>query len=80
MTDDICQCLLPVIHAVKAVGGDEAIQWAGEMQEADRVGCICDKELAALRADRERISICRIPGAVCLINMLNPRHPAQNIR
>lgn len=49
MTDDICQCLLPVIRAVKAVGGAEAIQWASEMQKADNVGCICDKELAELR-------------------------------
>lgn len=49
MTDDISECLKPVIQAVKAAGGGEAVQWAGEMQQADRVGFICDKELAELR-------------------------------
>jgi hypothetical protein len=49
MTDEICQCLKPVIRAVKAAGGDEAVKWAGDMQTADRVGFICDKELAELR-------------------------------
>ena len=46
MTDDISQCLEPVIRAVKAAGGDEAVKWAVDMQTADRVGFICDKELA----------------------------------
>ena len=49
MTDDICQCLKPVIQAVKAAGGGEAARWAGDMQKADRVGFICDRELAELR-------------------------------
>jgi hypothetical protein len=49
MTDDICQCLKPVIQAVKAVGGGAAAKWAGDMQNADRVGFICDKELAQLQ-------------------------------
>ena len=49
MTDEISQCLKPVIRAVKAAGGDEAVKWAGDMQTADRVGFICDKELAELR-------------------------------
>jgi hypothetical protein len=49
MTDDISQCLRPVIRAVKDVGGVEAAEWAGDMQKADRVGFICDKELADLR-------------------------------
>ena len=49
MTRDIEQCLKPVIQAVKAAGGDEASKWAGEMQKADRVEFICDKELAELR-------------------------------
>lgn len=35
MTDDISQCLKPVVRAVKAAGGDEAVTWAGEMQAAD---------------------------------------------
>ena len=51
MTDDICQCLKPVIQAVKAVGGGEAAKWAGDMQTADRVGFICDKELAQLQGE-----------------------------
>jgi len=49
MTDDICECLRPVIRAVKAAGGDAAAQWAKQMQNADRMGFICDKELAELR-------------------------------
>ncbi len=49
MTDEISQCLKPVIRAVKAAGGDEAVKWAKDMRTADRVGFICDKELAELR-------------------------------
>jgi hypothetical protein len=49
MADDISECLKPVILAVKAAGGAEACKWAGEMLKADRVGFICDKELAELR-------------------------------
>jgi hypothetical protein len=49
MTDEISQCLKPVIRAIKAAGGDEAVKWAGDIQTADRVGFICDKELAQLR-------------------------------
>jgi len=50
MTDEICECLKPVIRAVKVAGGDDAVKWAGELQTADRVGFICDKELAELRS------------------------------
>ena len=49
MTDDIIDCLKPVIRAVKAVGGDQAAKWGFEMQIADRVGFICDKELSKLQ-------------------------------
>jgi hypothetical protein len=49
MTDNISECLKPVIRAVKAAGSDEAVKWAGDMQAADRVRFICDKELAQLR-------------------------------
>ena len=49
MTDEIGDCLKPVIRAVKAIGGAEAAKWAFEMQVADRVGFICDNELAKLR-------------------------------
>jgi hypothetical protein len=48
MTDDISQCLKPVIRAVKTAGGDEAVKWASVMQAADCIGFICDKELAEL--------------------------------
>jgi hypothetical protein len=51
MTDDISECLKPVIQAVKAAGGSEAVRWAGDMQQADRVKFICDKELAQLRGE-----------------------------
>ena len=50
MSDDISKCLRPVIQAVKKAGGKEADAWAFEMQLADRVGFICDRELAALRS------------------------------
>jgi hypothetical protein len=48
MTDEICECLKPVIHAVCAAGGSTAAKWAKEMQKADRVGFICDQELVKL--------------------------------
>lgn len=48
-TDEIRQCLMPVIRAIKTAGGDEAAKWAGEMQAAERVGHICGEELAELR-------------------------------
>ena len=51
MTDDICQCLKPVIQAVKAAGGGEAARWAKDMRNADRVGFICDKELAPMQGE-----------------------------
>jgi hypothetical protein len=50
MSDDISECLRPVIQAVKKAGGNEAAAWASEMQLADRVGFICDRELAALQS------------------------------
>jgi len=37
------------LRAVRAAGGEEAVRWAGKMQAADRVGVICDRELAELR-------------------------------
>lgn len=49
MSDDIGQCLKPVIQAVKAAGADEAAKWAAEMLKADRMGFICEQELARLR-------------------------------
>ena len=49
MTDDIEDCLRPVIRAVKTSGGADADKWAKEMQKADRVGFICEHELGELR-------------------------------
>ena len=49
MTDDIEDCLRPVIRAVQTSGGADADEWAKEMQKADRVGFICEHELAELR-------------------------------
>jgi hypothetical protein len=51
MSDDIRECLKPVIQAVKKAGGVEAAKWAKEMRTADRVGFICDKELTRLQGD-----------------------------
>ena len=48
MTDDIQDCLMPVIRAVKAEGGAAASKWAFDMLVADRVGFICDKDLKRL--------------------------------
>ncbi len=49
MTDEIEDCLRPVIRAVRTSGGADVDKWAKEMQGADRVGFICDHELAELR-------------------------------
>ncbi len=49
MTDEISECLQPVIDAARFAGGDELARWAFEMQVADRVGFICDKELKELQ-------------------------------
>ena len=51
MSEEISECLKPVIHSVKTAGDRDAAKWAREMQLADRVGFICDKELAELRAE-----------------------------
>ena len=51
MTDNICQCLKPVIAAVKKAGGRDADRWANDMRLADGVGFICKKELARLQGE-----------------------------
>ena len=51
MTEEIQDCLKPVIDAVKSADGGEAARWAKDMKTADRVGFICDKELAELRGE-----------------------------
>ena len=45
MTDDIEDCLKPVLRAVKSSGDAAARKWALEMLLADRVGFICTNEL-----------------------------------
>jgi uncharacterized Zn finger protein len=51
MTDDIEECLTVVMKALKE--GDlptaETLAWCREMTLRDRVGCVCDRELQALR-------------------------------
>jgi len=48
MTDDIEDCLNPVIRAVRSEGGDLASKWAFAMLGEDRVGFICEKQLKAM--------------------------------
>ena len=48
MTDEIQDCLNPVIQAVQADSGKKAVKWASEMLRADRVGFICEHELNEL--------------------------------
>jgi len=48
MTDDIQDCLKPVMQAMKAESGAAASKWALEMLRADRVGFICENELKRL--------------------------------
>ena len=48
MTEEIENCLQPVIKAVGRVGGEKAKLWAKAMISADEVGFICDTELRSL--------------------------------
>lgn len=48
MSDDLENCLKPVIRAVQATDAAQAKSWATAMIAADRVGCICDVELKKL--------------------------------
>jgi hypothetical protein len=50
MSDDIEDCLCAVIKALKSadLSAETKRTWAKNMQRADRVGFICDEELAAL--------------------------------
>ena len=51
MPDEIEVCLRPVIRAVAKADPDEAKLWCGKMMAADRVGFICDQELARVAID-----------------------------
>ncbi|WP_186774665.1 hypothetical protein [Allorhodopirellula solitaria] len=45
MTEEIEDCLKPVIKAIAKTGGVEAKEWATAMIAADEVGFICEAEL-----------------------------------
>lgn len=51
MTDDIEECLSVVVKALKKcdLPPGEVIAWCAEMVQRDRVGCIYDQELQAMR-------------------------------
>ena len=55
MTDDIEECLLVVIRALKKsyLPDDDIITWCAAMIKRDRVGFICDTKLQALRKQLE---------------------------
>jgi hypothetical protein len=51
MTQDIEECLRVVLQALKKcdLPPDEVVAWCAGMIKSDRVGCICDRDLGALR-------------------------------
>jgi hypothetical protein len=51
MTDDIEECLMVVIKALRKCNlpTDEVLTWCSAMLDADRVGFICEGELKSLR-------------------------------
>jgi hypothetical protein len=51
MTDDIEQCLQVVVKALKKcdLPAGDVVAWCDEMLRRDRIGCICDDELRALK-------------------------------
>jgi len=51
MTEDIEECLRVVLQALKEcdLPPDEVVAWCAGMIKSDRVGCICDRDLGALR-------------------------------
>lgn len=51
MTQDIEECLQVVLQALKkcSLPPDEVVGWCAGMIKSDRVGFICDRDLAALR-------------------------------
>lgn len=51
MTQDIEECLRVVLQALKKcdLPPDEVVAWCAGMIKSDRVGCICDQDLEALR-------------------------------
>ncbi len=53
MTDDIQECLMSVIRALKRcdLPSSEVLAWCDAMKKSDRVGFICEEQLRALRND-----------------------------
>ncbi len=51
MTQEIEECLQVVLKALKKcdLPPDEVVAWCAGMIQSDRVGCICDRDLGALR-------------------------------
>ncbi len=51
MTQEIEECLRVVLKALKKcdLPPDEVVAWCAGMIQSDRVGCICDRDLEALR-------------------------------
>ena len=54
MTSDIEDCLKPVIKAIASANlpYEIVIDWCDKMEIADKIGCICDREINALRKSR----------------------------
>ena len=51
MTDDIQECLMPVIRALKTcdLPSREVLAWCEAMQKSDRVGFICEEQRQVLQ-------------------------------
>jgi hypothetical protein len=56
MTDDIEDCLRPVIQGLKKsdISAKNVLPWCKKMEAKDRIGCICDQELESLRKSLTR--------------------------
>ncbi|HEX3997792.1 MAG TPA: hypothetical protein VHX65_04520 [Pirellulales bacterium] len=50
MTDDIQECLMPVLRALKKcdLPSDKVVAWCEAMKKSDRVGFICQGQLQSL--------------------------------
>lgn len=52
MTEDIQNCLIVVLNALKSgdLPASEAIRFCEQLAHRDRIGCICEEEIQALRS------------------------------
>jgi hypothetical protein len=64
MTDEIGQCLKPVIRAAKAAGGEKAVKWAAtcKLPTPTVLGSFVTRNWLSYGASRERIPIRGFPG------------------